>query len=217
VKRTPRLAEGAGAFQPLQRPEAGAQKSAEAEAAGGATQADAAPFTTVTIRYAKAGQARYMGHLDTVDILLRAVRSAGISLKMHGKYHPKPRISLSAALPVGIESSCEMMQVEAEGAEPIDAALISRINTRLPGGMRVLGAVIGPMGAGCGHFSYLLVGEKGLEGEVTKIKDGEGKAFYVSPGPHIKDLWLSGTFSRIVKVGKRRIDAIRADYQRNFQ
>ena len=171
------------------RPEAG---QAEA-AAGGAAQADAASFTTVTIRYAKAGQARYMGHLDTVDILLRAVRSAGISLKMHGKYHPKPRISLSAALPVGIESACEMMEVEAEGAEPVDAALIGRINARLPGGMRVLGAAIGPMAAGNGHFSYLLVGEKGLEGEVTKIKERGAKAFYLSPGP---------THKRTVALGR---------------
>ncbi len=208
AKRAPRIGESA-AFQPLQGPEAGAPC--------GATQVDAAPYTTITIRYAKAGQARYMGHLDTVDILLRAVRSAGISLKMHGKYHPKPRISLSAALPVGIESACEMMEVEAQGTEPVDAALISRINAHLPGGMRVLGVAVGPMEVGNGHFSYLLVGEKGLEGEVTKIKDGGGKAFYVTPGPHIKELWLSGTFSRIVKVGKRRIDAIRADHQRNLQ
>ena len=205
----PASAEKATAFQPLGgRP--------EDEARNGANQGDAS-FTTVTIRYAKAGQARYIGHLDTVDILLRAVRSAGISLKMHGKYHPKPRISLSAALPVGIESACEMMEMEAEGSDTVDAALIARINAHLPGGMRVLGVVIGPMPVGCGHFSYLLVGEKGLEGEVTKIKDRGARALYMSPGPHIKDLWLSGNFSRIVKVGNRRIDAIRADHQRNLQ
>ena len=108
----PGLGESAGASSPCNgrrpRPKA-ARASADA----------AASFTTVTIRYAKAGQARYMGHLDTVDILLRAVRSAGISLKMHGKYHPKPRISLSAALPVGIESACEMMEVEAQGVRSV--------------------------------------------------------------------------------------------------
>jgi radical SAM superfamily enzyme YgiQ (UPF0313 family) len=217
VKRAPRVGESAAALRRLQQPEAEAQKGAEGEAPRDANQADAASFTTVTIRYAKAGQARYIGHLDTVDILLRAVRSAGISLKVHGKYHPKPRISLSAALPVGIESACEMMEVEAEGAGSVDAALISRINAHLPGGMRVLGAVIGPMDSGNDHFSYLLIGEKGLEGEVTKIRDRGGKALYVSPGPHIKELWLSGNFSRIVKVGNRRIDAIRTDHQRNLQ
>ncbi len=190
-------------------------EGAEAETQNSAKQGDAS-FTTVTIRYAKAGQARYMGHLDTIDILLRAVRSAGISFKMHGKYHPKPRISLSAALPVGIESACEMMEVEAEGSDVIDATAIGRINAHLPGGMRVLGADIGPMPAGNGHFSYLLVGEQGLEGEVTKIKDWGTRAFYVSPGPRIKELWLSGNFSRIVKVEKRRIDAIRADHQHNL-
>jgi radical SAM superfamily enzyme YgiQ (UPF0313 family) len=204
----PRVAISAAAFQSLQGREDRPQNGANDEAAS---------FTTVTIRYAKAGQARYMGHLDTVDILLRAVRSAGISLKMHGKYHPKPRISLSAALPVGIESACEMMEVEAQGVEPVDAALVSRINAHLPGGMRVLGAAIGAMPAENGHFSYLLVGGQGLEGEATKIKDRGAKALYVSPGPHIKELWLSGNFTRIVKVENRRIDAIRVDHQRNLQ
>jgi hypothetical protein len=68
-----------------------------------------------------------------------------------------------------------------------------------------------------GHFSYLLVGGQGLEGEATKIKDRGAKALYVSPGPHIKELWLSGNFTRIVKVENRRIDAIRVDHQRNLQ
>jgi hypothetical protein len=206
---TPRVAERAAVLETLRRP--------EEEARNNADPADAVSFTTVTIRYAKAGQARYMGHLDTIDILLRAVRSAGISLKMHGKYHPKPRISLSAALPVGIESACEMMEVEAEGSDAVNAALISRINAHLPGGMRVLDAVTGPMPVGNGHFSYILVGEKGLEGEVTRIKDLGAKALYMSSGPHIKELWLSGNFSRIVKVGNRRIDAIRDDHQHNLQ
>ena len=113
-------------------------------------------FRTVTIRYAKRGEARYIGHLDTVDILLRAIRSAGIRMRMHGKYHPKPRVSLSAALPVGIESTCEMIEMEAEGAQGVetDAGFAERINARLPAGMRVMEAISGPMNglADCGYL-----------------------------------------------------------------
>jgi radical SAM superfamily enzyme YgiQ (UPF0313 family) len=191
----------------------------EAVAENGAVrpEAPACAFATVSLRYAKAGQARYMGHLDTIDILLRAVRAAGISLKMHGKYHPKPRVSLSAALPLGVESACEMMELETEGLERVDAALIGRINARLPAGMRILGAMAGPGLAADGRFSYLLVGEKGLETEATKIRERGARAFYVSHGARVKELWLSGHFERIVKVENRRIDAIRADHQRDVQ
>lgn len=169
-------------------------------------------FRTVTIRYAKRGEARYIGHLDTVDILLRAIRSAGIRMRMHGKYHPKPRVSLSAALPVGIESTCEMIEMEAEGAQGVetDAGFAERINARLPAGMRVMEAISGPMN-GLADCGYLLVGKKGLDEQVIGLKDGPEKAFYRSvAGARIKDLWLSGDFLRIVKAENRRIDGIRA-------
>jgi hypothetical protein len=169
-------------------------------------------FTAITLRYAKQGETRYIGHLDTIDLLLRAVRSAGVSLRMHGKYHPKPRVSLSPALPVGIESTCEMMEIEAEGMDLPDPGLAARINARLPRGMRVLAATPGRMDASR-RFGYILLGAPGLAGEeVEKIADRQGKSFYRSSSTHIKDLWLSGNFRRIVKVEDRRIDGIRADY-----
>jgi hypothetical protein len=174
------------------------------------------PFTTMTVRYAKCGEARYMGHLDTIDIVLRAFRAAGVRLRMHGRYHPKPRISLSAALPVGIESTCEMMEIEAEGG-PMDGTVIAAINGHLPRGMRFLGVKPGRMDALTNHFGYLLIGRPGIEGEVARIMDRRGRSFYRSAGPRIKELWLSGDFERIVKVENRRIDDIRADYQRNLQ
>ncbi|MGD0229643.1 MAG: TIGR03936 family radical SAM-associated protein [Syntrophorhabdales bacterium] len=183
---------------------------------GDATGNADAAFTIMTVRYAKCGEARYIGHLDTMDILLRAFRSAGIRLKMHGKYHPKPRISLSAALPVGIESTCEMIEIEAEGMGLMERAMTAAINRRLPRGMRVLGVQPRRMDGMTNHFGYLLVGGPGIQGEVTRIKDRRGRSFYRSPGPRVKELWLSGNFERIVKVENRRIDGIRADYQRNL-
>jgi len=174
-------------------------------------------FTTLTIRYAKAGEARYIGHLDTVDILLRAFRSAGISLRMHGKYHPKPRISLSAALPVGIESTRELIEIEAEGTVEVDRVLARQIDAHLPRGMRVLGAERGELAGRADGCGYLLVGKQGLSGDFVEIKNGQGKAFYRSAGGRIKEMWLSGDFTRIVKVENRRIDGIRADNQRNLQ
>ncbi len=161
--------------------------------------------TTFTLRYSKCGDARYIGHLDTVDLMLRAVRSAGLSLKMHGRFHPKPRISLSPALPVGIESTREFLQIEAEGTEEIDRALASRIDSHLPRGMRILSATKGRISAADGEFAYLLVGRDGLIGELEAVKRIGQRGFYLWRGAKVKDLWLSGDFSRIVKIDPERI------------
>jgi radical SAM family uncharacterized protein len=166
-----------------------------------------------TLRYAKYGDARYIGHLDTVDILLRALRSAGVTLKMHGKYHPKPRISLSPALPVGVESTQERMEIETDPGIDIDRNMARRIDAHLPAGLRILDVDTGKTGVeqnGCG---YVLVGPPGVEREdVVRLKQNGEKAFYLWQGGRVKDAWLSGEFSRIVKIENRRIDALRADH-----
>ncbi len=71
------------------------------------------PRETFTFRYKKYGDARYIGHIDTMNIILRALRASGIEINMHGKYHPMPKIVLSDALPIGIESTCELIEIEA--------------------------------------------------------------------------------------------------------
>lgn len=161
-------------------------------------------FSIFTLRYAKCGDSRYIGHLDTVDIVLRAIRSAGISLKMHGKYHPKPRISLSPALPVGIESTCEMVELEAEGTEHIDKPIVRRIDHHLPRGMRILDVAEGRLRATENDFAYLLLGKRGLGKEVVKARKSGETAFYLWRGTSVKELWLSGDFERIVKVRAER-------------
>jgi radical SAM superfamily enzyme YgiQ (UPF0313 family) len=162
-------------------------------------------YTPFTLRYSKSGDARYIGHLDTVDLLLRALRSAGISLKMHGKFHPKPRVSLSPALPAGIESTREFVQIEAKGLADLDRALIERIDHHLPQGMRILGVTKGKINPNLDESAYLLVGrgDSGVEG--TLVKKVDDKAFYLWQGTGVKHLWLSGRFSRIMKVDRGRV------------
>jgi radical SAM family uncharacterized protein len=182
----------------------------------GAAPQDAAQGEQVrsffTLRYAKCGDARYIGHLDTVDILLRALRSAGISFKMHGKYHPKPRISLSPALPVGVESTQERVEIETDPATEIDRNTVKRIDAHLPSGLRILDVAKGKMETGENGYGYLLVGASGFQGDAVKLKENGEKTFYLWQGGRVKDAWLSGAFSRIVKIENRRIDALRTDH-----
>jgi radical SAM superfamily enzyme YgiQ (UPF0313 family) len=159
-----------------------------------------------TLRYRKAGPSRHIGHLDTVDLLLRAFRAAGLELKMHGKFHPKPKVSLSNALPVGIESCNEYVKIETEGQEQLDSSTRKTINEHLPRGMEILEIKKGKAPVDNSESVYLLVGGHGFEQEAKVMKEVGTKVFYLWQGKNAKELWLSGRFSRIVKIypGTRR-------------
>ncbi len=95
--------------------------------------------TRVRVRWAKLGRLVALSHLETMHALLRAVRRAGIPVAFSQGYHPKPRVSFGPALGVGIESSCEHMDLEVIGrADPGEVA--ARLGRELPEGLRVLGA-----------------------------------------------------------------------------
>jgi len=54
---------------------------------------------------------KYLTHLDLMRYWERALRRAGIPLAYSEGHNPTPRISLAAPLPVGVTSSCELMDV----------------------------------------------------------------------------------------------------------
>jgi radical SAM family uncharacterized protein/radical SAM-linked protein len=95
--------------------------------------------TRVRVRYAKLGRLVALSHLETMHALLRAVRRAALPVAYSQGYHPKPRVSFGPALPVGLESTCEHLDLELVG--PADAEEVSaRLARELPEGLRVLGA-----------------------------------------------------------------------------
>ena len=163
----------------------------------------------ITFRYAKYGDARYIGHIDTMNILLRAIRSCGIKLKMHGKYHPLPKIALSDALPVGIESTCELVEIEIDGDILDFGTLLKKINLKLPKGIKIYEAIVGNLKDMVKEYSYILMSYNEGETEgITKWRTNAKKNFYTWKGKGIKSFWQSGTFQRILKVEDRRIYGI---------
>lgn len=85
------------------------------------------------LRFRKEGLARFVGHLDLVDILVRAMRRSGVQLAYSQGYHPMPRVELPAPLPLGVEGREEWMEFQ---ASPLDrAALVARLQEALPSGL----------------------------------------------------------------------------------
>jgi radical SAM-linked protein len=89
------------------------------------------------VRYAKLGRLVALSHLETMHGLLRAIRRAGLPVAYSQGYHPKPRVSFGPALPVGLESVCEHLDLELLGsADAADVA--ARLARELPEDFRVM-------------------------------------------------------------------------------
>jgi len=95
--------------------------------------------THVRLRYAKQGRLVALSHLELMHTLLRALRRAGLPVAFSQGFHPKPRVSFGPALPVGVESLCEYLDLELIG--PADARECGdRLSRELPDGLTVLSA-----------------------------------------------------------------------------
>jgi len=97
-------------------------------------------YKKLQLTYTKTNDARFFGHLEMVNIFVRAFRRAGVDLKFTEGFHPKPKISFADSLPVGMESLNEFLTIEVPSHTNIDA-LPGRLNSQLPDGLSVTGVM----------------------------------------------------------------------------
>ena len=91
---------------------------------------------TLKISFSKTDQAKYFGHLELVNIILRALRRAGIPIKFSEGFHPKPKISFEDTLPIGLESLNEYFYlIVPENFK--SQSIIESLNKHLPSGITV--------------------------------------------------------------------------------
>ena len=85
----------------------------------------------------KDDRARFVSHLEYITVLTRAARRAKLPLRFSGGFHPQPKLSFSDALPTGVASDVEIIDIElSRQYEPADLATI--LNRQLPDGFFVL-------------------------------------------------------------------------------
>ncbi len=95
-----------------------------------------ASYKKVQVHYSKTGPARFFGHLELVNIFLRALRRAGITLKYSEGFHPKPKVSFDNPLPTGFESEDERLVVSL-ASDVLPSELRDQLNAQLPEGLRI--------------------------------------------------------------------------------
>lgn len=97
---------------------------------------------TYKIVFRKTGISRFLPHQNTLGFFERSLGRLGIPLKFSEGFSPKPRISNTGALPLGLESLCEVISVELlqklDLNEPHYHTLLAEISTSFPKGMEVV-------------------------------------------------------------------------------
>jgi radical SAM-linked protein len=69
------------------------------------------PEQRLRVTYGKVGALVYIGHLDLARLWERVTRRAGLPLAYSHGFNPRPRIQLADALPLGVSSACELIDL----------------------------------------------------------------------------------------------------------
>ncbi|MEK7703982.1 MAG: TIGR03960 family B12-binding radical SAM protein [Myxococcota bacterium] len=89
------------------------------------------------LRYAKRERAVYLSHLESMEQLLRAIRQAGLPVVYSQGHARRPKVSFSPALPTGIASEAELVDLILGAPLTVDEAR-TRLNVALPSGIAIL-------------------------------------------------------------------------------
>jgi radical SAM family uncharacterized protein/radical SAM-linked protein len=84
------------------------------------------------VHYSRLGDARFLGHLEMLQLVFRVLHRAGLPVLFSQGYNPSPRVSFSPALPVGVESHVEFFDMDL--GEPVSrpADVAEKLNEQLP-------------------------------------------------------------------------------------
>jgi radical SAM-linked protein len=93
----------------------------------------------VRLSFKKEGEIRFISHLELAHLFHRASKRADLPLSYSEGFHPMPRIVFATAIPVGMESRMEIVDMELEGR--INSREVKeKLNQTLPEGIEILEA-----------------------------------------------------------------------------
>ena len=93
----------------------------------------------IGLKFAKEGAAAFISHLDLQRAFSRAIRRAGLPVKMSQGFNPHYVMSFASALAVGTQSRCECVEF-AMGEDIAPDVFLRRIGAVLPPGLKAVEA-----------------------------------------------------------------------------
>jgi len=106
------------------------------QSAAPAASRDGTLATWYSLSFAVDGRARFLGHLDSAEVLRRAVRRAGGRLALSAGLRPKPLLGLALPRAVGVSSRGDLAEFAL--AEQPGSDFTDRLSAALPEGFRLL-------------------------------------------------------------------------------
>jgi radical SAM family uncharacterized protein/radical SAM-linked protein len=90
-------------------------------------------------KYTKLEESSFIGHLDMQNIFIRALSRAGIKYDYSKGFHPMPKLSFGAAIPIGLNSISEFAEIDLlDNIAP--KQFMEKMNDNLPGGLKIISA-----------------------------------------------------------------------------
>lgn len=94
------------------------------------------------ITFKKTGMSRFLPHQNTLSHFERIFFSLDIPIKFSEGFSPKPKISNTGALPLGLETHCEIISIELlenlDLKEDARSKLLQKLNHILPAGLEII-------------------------------------------------------------------------------
>lgn len=88
--------------------------------------------------FEKTGSAVYISHLDLMRLFQRAFKRAGLPLTHTNGFNQRPSVSIALPMSLGLESVCELLDIDLEGEKLPNDEICARLNAALIDGVRVL-------------------------------------------------------------------------------
>ncbi len=88
------------------------------------------------LRFSKKEELRFVSHLELMRVFERALRRAEIPVSLTEGFHPRMRLTFASALPVGLTSTAEWLDLETSARiDPLE--IKKRLNEQLPAGLEI--------------------------------------------------------------------------------
>jgi radical SAM family uncharacterized protein/radical SAM-linked protein len=91
----------------------------------------------IRIKFTKTGMAKYVSHLDFIQIIIRALRMADVPVAFTQGFNKRERIAMGFPLPVGIESVYELCDVDLYNDIDI-GEFPAKLRAKFPEGLSVI-------------------------------------------------------------------------------
>jgi radical SAM-linked protein len=93
-------------------------------------------LTRIRVEYTKAESLRFTGHLDVQRLWERLLRRSKLPIRYSQGFHPRARLNLASALPLGFVSESELLDFWMDEAQPLPL-VHSRLAAVAPPGIEI--------------------------------------------------------------------------------